>query len=142
MYNNPVILYSLIIAFLWSLQSIAQKHALNTMSHPTVFSIFSVLYFVLVLVYIGYNKDLIHKDVKNLTSPLILLMMAGVIITFLANLLYYKILKHNGVSIVSALTSTVPLFVALMAFLSLKETLSPKQIAGIAAVVGGVFLIS
>jgi drug/metabolite transporter (DMT)-like permease len=142
MYNNPVILYSLIIAFLWSLQSIAQKHALNTISHPTVFSIFSVLYFVLVLLYIGYNKDLISKDVRNLTSPLILMMTAGVIIAFLANLLYYKILKNNHVSLVTALTSTVPLFVALMAFMSLKETLTPKQIAGISAIVGGVFLIS
>jgi drug/metabolite transporter (DMT)-like permease len=70
------------------------------------------------------------------------MMTAGVIIAFLANLLYYKILKNNHVSLVTALTSTVPLFVALMAFMSLKETLTPKQIAGISAIVGGVFLIS
>jgi len=36
----------------------------------------------------------------------------------------------------------MPIFVALLSFMVLREKMTPKQFAGIAAVVGGVVLIS
>lgn len=140
--HNPVILSSLLVAFLWAIQTLAQKHALNNIQHETAFAVFSVVYAILMIFFIGYYKNIIHKDIQNITKPMVLIILATTVFTFVANLLYYRILKHNGASVITALTSTGPLFVALMAFLFFGENLKPKQIAGIAAVIGGVMLIS
>lgn len=94
------------------------------------------------LLYIGHHKELISKELRNIIPSAILIMFAAVLLNFLANILYFKMLKTNGLSIVTALTSTMPIFVALLSFMVLRESLSAKHIAGIVAVVTGVVLIS
>jgi drug/metabolite transporter (DMT)-like permease len=140
--HSTLVLTSLIVAFIWALNSVAQKHAVNNMSHPTAMAVFAVMYFILMLFYIGHHKELISSEIKNIIPSAILLMMAAVILNFIANVLYFRLIKANGVSIVTALTSTMPIFVALLSFMVLRENVTPKHIAGIAAVVGGVVLIS
>jgi len=140
--HSTLVLTSLLVAFIWALNSVAQKHAVNNMSHPTAMAVFSVMYFTLMLLYIGHHKELISKEIRNIIPSAILLMMAAVILNFIANVLYFRLIKANGVSIVTALTSTMPIFVALLSFMVLRENVTPKHIAGIAAVVGGVVLIS
>jgi drug/metabolite transporter (DMT)-like permease len=115
---------------------------MNNMSHPTAMAVFAVMYFTVMLLYMGHHKELISKEIRNIIPSAILLMMAAVILNFIANVLYFRLIKSNGVSIVTALTSTMPIFVALLSFIVLRENMTPKHIAGIAAIVGGVVLIS
>lgn len=140
--HNSFILPSLFVAFLWAIQTLAQKHTLHNIAHETSFAMFSVAYAIMMIFFIGYYKDLIHRDLKNITKPMFAIILTTTVFTFVANLLYYKILKHNGASITTALTSTGPLFVALLAFLVFGENIKPKQIAGIAAIIAGIALIS
>jgi len=140
--QSTLVLTSLLIAFIWALNSVAQKHAVNKMSYPTAMAVFAVMYFVVMLVYIGYHKELISKEIRDILPSAIFLMMAAVILNFIANVLYFRLIKANGISVVTALTSTMPIFVALLSFMILREKMTPKQFAGIAAVVGGVVLIS
>jgi len=51
-------------------------------------------------------------------------------------------MRYEQISIVTALMSTVPLFVAALAVLVLNEALARRHIAGIGAIVGGIFLLS
>ncbi|NBS67917.1 EamA family transporter [bacterium] len=140
--HSTLVLTSLLVAFLWAVNSVAQKHATNNLSHPTAMAVFSVMYFTVMLLYIGHHKELISKELRNIIPSAILIMFAAVLLNFLANILYFKMLKTNGLSIVTALTSTMPIFVALLSFMVLRESLSAKHIAGIVAVVTGVVLIS
>ena len=104
--------------------------------------IFSVVYATLMLFFIGFNREIIAKDMKNITKPMILIIVAATLLNFLGNFIYYKLLKHNGVSVVTSLTSVAPLFVAMMAYVVFGESLKMKQLLGIAAITGGVYLIS
>ena len=73
---------------------------------------------------------------------MVLAILFATIFGFLANIIYFSVIRHGEISLVTALTSTVPIFVAGLAVLILKESLGLKQIAGIAAIVGGTILLS
>lgn len=139
---SAVFVPALVIAVFTALQAIAQKHVAHKLSHQTAFVIAALGYFVLTLFYIGYHKEFLQKDLKNIVVPVILILLASVVLGFVANLIFFSILKHDQISVVSALTSTVPVFVAGFSFLILNESLSYKQIAGVASVVGGLVLLS
>jgi drug/metabolite transporter (DMT)-like permease len=139
---NKVVIPALGVAVLTALQMVAQKHVAASMSHQTTFVLGAAIYFVLTLFYIGWHKELIQKEIRGLVVPVVLVMLAATVLGFLANILYFSVVKHHQVSIVAAVTATVPLFVAGLSFLILKEALDAKQIAGIAAIVGGIVLLS
>ena len=88
------------------------------------------------------HREFLQKDLQNIVVPVVLVLLLSIVLGFFANILFFSILKHDQISVVSALTSTVPVFVAGFSFLVLRETLSYKQIAGIASVVGGLVLLS
>ena len=139
---NKVVIPALIVAVLTAFQMVVQKHVAETLSHQTVFVLGAAGYFVLTLFYIGWHKELIQKEIRGLVVPVVLVLLVGTVLGFLANILYFAIVKHHQVSVVAAITSTVPLFVAGLSVLILKEALDLKQIAGIAAIVGGTVLLS
>lgn len=140
--HSTLLLTSLLVAFLWAITSVAQKHATNNLSHPTAMAIFAVMYFTLMLLYIGHHKELISSELRNMIPSAILLLFAAVVLNFIANVLYFRMIKSNGLSLITGLTAVTPVFVALLSFMVLRENLSPKHIAGIVAVVTGVVLIS
>lgn len=139
---SAVFVPALAIAVMTALQAIAQKHVAHKLSHRTAFVIAAMGYFVLTLFYIGYHKEFLQKDLQNIIAPSVLLLLGSVVLGFIANIIFFSILKHDQISVVSALTSTVPVFVAGFSFLILRESLSYKQIAGITSVVGGLLLLS
>ena len=139
---NKVVGPALMVALLTALQMVAQKHVASDLSHQTAFVLGAAIYFVLTLFYIGWHKELIQKEIRGLVVPVVLVMLGATILGFLANIMYFSVVKHNQVSLVAAITATVPLFVAGLSVLILKEALDAKQIAGIAAIVGGTVLLS
>jgi drug/metabolite transporter (DMT)-like permease len=139
---NAVVIPAIAVAILTALQSVMQKSVAMKLSHQTLAVLFSIGYFVLTLAYLGWHQELVLSEIRGLVVPVILALVAAIIVGFIANIMYFSILRHNEISLVSALTGTVPLFVAGLSFLILKEALSPKQIAGIAAIVGGTILLS
>jgi drug/metabolite transporter (DMT)-like permease len=138
----PVLGPALLVAALTGLQIVAQKHVAQALSHHTLMVVTSIGYFVLSLLYLGWHQELILKEIRELVVPFILVLLGAIVVGFIANILYFSIIRHGQISVVTALTSTAPIFVAGLAFLVLKEALTPKQIAGIAAVVGGTVLLA
>jgi hypothetical protein len=73
--------------------------------------------------------------------PAVLTLVLGTIMGFFANVIYMNIIRHGKISLISAITSTAPIFVVGLSLLILKESVGIKQIAGIGAIVGGIFLL-
>ena len=139
---NVVVIPALTVACLTALQVVIQKHAVKTLSHHMILVVSSVIYFVMTLLYIGWHKEHLSSEWRALAVPVVLAIIFATMFGFLANILYFSVIRHGEISLVTALTSTVPIFVAILAVLILKESLGPKQIAGIGAIVGGTILLS
>jgi hypothetical protein len=139
---NVIVIPALTVACLTALQVVIQKHAVKTLSHHMILVVSSVIYFVMTLLYIGWHREHLSSEWRSMAVPVILAIIFATMFGFLANILYFGVIRHGEISLVTALTSTVPIFVAILAVLILKESLGPKQIAGIGAIVGGTILLS
>lgn len=139
---NVVVIPALAVAVLTALQVIIQKHTAKKLSHQMILVVSSLIYFVLTLLYIGWHKEHLSSEMRGLAVPVVLAILIATIFGFLANIIYFSVIRHGEISLVTALTSTVPIFVAGLAVLILKESLGLKQIAGISAIVGGTILLS
>jgi drug/metabolite transporter (DMT)-like permease len=139
---NVIVIPALTVAALTALQVVIQKHAVKNLSHHMILVISSVIYFALTLLYIGWHSEHLSTELRGLAVPVVLAILAATVFGFLANILYFSLIHHGEISVITALTSTVPIFVAALAVLILKESIGLKQIAGIGAIVGGTILLS
>jgi drug/metabolite transporter (DMT)-like permease len=139
---NIVVIPALTVAALTALQVIIQKHAVKSLSHRMILVVSSVIYFALTLLYIGWHSEHLSTELRGLAVPVVLAILAATVFGFLANILYFSLIHHGEISVITALTSTVPIFVAALAVLIVKESVGLKQIAGIGAIVGGTILLS
>ena len=139
---NVIVIPALAVAVLTALQVVIQKHAVKSLSHQMIMVVSSVIYFTLTLLYIGWHREHLSAEMRGLAVPVVLAILIATAFGFLANVIYFGVIRHGEISLITALTSTVPIFVAGLAVLILKESLGPKQIAGIGAIVGGTILLS
>jgi drug/metabolite transporter (DMT)-like permease len=138
---NAVVIPSLVIAALVGLQTVIQKHTHKALSHQMIFVIGSLGYFIMTLFYIGWHRDTLRPEIRSMAVPAVMTLVLGTILGFFANVIYMHIIRHGKISVISAITSTAPIFVVGLSLLILKESIGIKQIAGIGAIVGGIFLL-
>jgi len=139
---SQLIFLSMTVAILSASQIILMKRASETISDQTMVSLFAMLYFALMIGYIYYHKSVVLSEIENVAAPIVLLVGVAAILSFLSNLVYYHLLSKHPAPIVTALISTVPIFLVIFSYLFLRESLTMKHIAGIVAVILGVVLIS
>ena len=139
---NQFILLALLVALLSASQVLVMKHVTSVHSSEAAFAMFSLMYFLLTLIFIGRNKDRVTSDVRAMAAPMILMIAFAVLLSFISNYIYYKLIERNNVTITSAIVSTAPLFIAIYSYFILRDTLSTKNLAGIGLVVGGVGLLA
>lgn len=139
---NAVLIPALTVAVLTALQIAIQKHVVQKLSNHMVFVIGALVYSILTLVYIGWHGSHLQTQLETLSVPIVLILVGGSILGFLANVVYTSIIHHGDIAVVAALSSTAPIFVAGLAFLVLGESLNMKQLAGIGAIVGGTILLT
>jgi len=139
---SQLIFLSMTVALLSASQILLMKKASDTISDQTMVSLFAMLYFALMVGYIYYHKSIVLSEIENVAAPVILLVGVAAILSFLSNLVYYHLLSKHPAPIVTALISTVPIFLVVFSYLFLRESMSMKHIAGIVAVILGVVLIS
>jgi transporter family protein len=141
--DSSSLFISLLIAFLWGLSPIIHKSLLNKFNPLSLMLFFSVGYFLCLLLLLPFHYKTIKGDVLNLTTNDIKLLLISATITgFLANFLFYYVLKSNNSSIVAALGSTSPLFTLLIAYFLMTEKVNSYGILGIIFIVVGVICIS
>jgi drug/metabolite transporter (DMT)-like permease len=139
---NQFVLLALLVALLSASQVVIMKHVTTVHSSEASFAMFSLMYFFLTLLFLGRNKDKVTSDVRTMAAPIILMILFAVLLSFLSNYIYYKLIKTNNVTVTSALISTAPLFIAIYSYFILRESLSAKNLAGVGLIVSGVMLLA
>jgi drug/metabolite transporter (DMT)-like permease len=134
---------ALAISFLWGVQPVIHKHLLKKFTPITLMLVSSIVYFALLIVTsVIKNKEVIADFEKMTAKDLGILVALSIFTAFLANIMYYYILKDHESSIISALIYSSPVFTLAIAYLFLKERLDIYGFSGIMAIIVGVILIS
>ena len=137
------IFIAIFISFLWGIQPIVHKHLLNRYNFITIMLISTIVNFSLILaVSITRNKEIL-VDMNKLTfRDLFILVLVSSFTIFLANMMYYYILKNHESSIISALVYSSPVFTLIIAYIFFKERLDIYGVSGILLMIFGVILVS
>jgi drug/metabolite transporter (DMT)-like permease len=134
---------ALCVSFLWGTQPVIHKYLLNKFGFITIMFISTLIYFGLVITLALSRHKEIYRDWLIMTPTDIgILILLPIFTVFLANILYYNILKTHESSIISALIYSSPVFTLIIAYLFLKERLDIYGLSGVCAIILGVILIA
>jgi drug/metabolite transporter (DMT)-like permease len=137
------IAFALCVSFLWGIQPIIHKYLLNKIGYVTIMFISTLIYSGLVITLALTRHKEIYSDWLVMTPMDIgILILLPIFTVFLANILYYNVLKNHESSIISALIYSSPVFTLIIAYLFLKERLDIYGLSGVCAIILGVILIA
>jgi drug/metabolite transporter (DMT)-like permease len=140
---DTYIILALVISFLWGLQPVIHKHLLNKINPVSIMFLSSAVNFSLIVLLVISRIKEVTADIKKLTPRDIFLIVGiSVFAIFMANIIYYYILKDNESSIISALIYSSPVFTLILAYLFLEEKVDSYGVSGILAIIIGIILIS
>jgi drug/metabolite transporter (DMT)-like permease len=139
------VLLSLVIAFLWGIQPVIHKYLLKRVNAITIMLISSIVYLLALLITLSFSQiyNIFKVDIGKLTTrDFLIIILTSVFTVFLANMIYYYILKDNETSIIVSLIYSAPVFTLLLSYLFLKEKIEPLGIIGICLIISGVGCVS
>lgn len=136
-------LISLLVAFLWGLSPIIQKHLLKKFDRFSLMFFFSTVYFICLLLCLPFYRTCLLKDITKLeTIDMGLIAFTTITTSFLANLLILQVLKDHDSYIVSALESVAPLFTLILVYFFFHEKINILGVLGVLLIVLGIICIS
>lgn len=141
--KSEYILLSLLVAFLWGISPIFQKHFLKKFDKGSLMLFFSLTYAFIVAAYSLFNKKTIIKDIQMLSNNDIYMVIIYVFFTiFMTNFLILHVLKMHDAYIVAAFEGTAPLFTLLVVYLFFNENITRLGALGVILIVLGIFCVS
>jgi uncharacterized membrane protein len=135
-------LVALLLAFVTSIQVICYKYASKKLNQQTIIAATGATYFMFMLGYMLYNKDVIMTDYVNISSLFVIILITAGLLSVIQTLTYHHAISTYTPSVVHSLMSLTPVLVAVMSFLILGDNITQKQIIGIAIIVFGSIIIS
>lgn len=142
-YKIYVIFFALFISFLWGLQPVIHKVLLKHIDPKTILIISSFFYTSCIILFAIYNYKEFIKDLKIIdTKSFIVIGITAIFSAFIANLIYFYILKNNESYIVSALIYSSPVFTLILAYFFLKEKITLYGFIGLIFIVIGILFIA
>lgn len=136
---------SLFISFLWGASPVIQRFLMSTrpLSPETLMVFGSAIYFFCTLIYFGFNKDNILHELSTASwKTLFIMIVSGIFVGFVANFLYYKVIRDNTSYIIAALVFSAPFFTVLLSYIFLKEDLTIMSGLGVVFIVTGIVLLA
>jgi|LauGreDrversion4_1035100.scaffolds.fasta_scaffold283322_1 drug/metabolite transporter (DMT)-like permease len=134
---------ALLISLLWGIHPVVMKYLLGKYSPTTLLLFSSGVYFYFVATVAMFRRKELNDDLKKMTfKDTLILVGLAIVSVFLANSLYYYVLKENSSSITSALIFSAPAFTLVLSYLFLKEKLSLYGLLGVISIILGVIFIS
>jgi uncharacterized membrane protein len=130
------------VAALWALTITAQKYSLGSLKPATAFIIVTLLHTCFLLTYLATHWGAFRDDLSNVSNRLSIILVFGVMASFIGNLMYYRTLQGNAAPVVSSVISSVPLFVALFSFMFFGTKITARQYGGMILVLFGVHLLN
>jgi len=138
-----VIVYTLIISFLWGLSTVIHKNVLSRVNPLLVMVIGAYSYIFCMTLLMLYNWKDISKDFKKLSNNDFLVISGTSVFTgFLANIIYYYILKDHSSYIVAALVNSSPVFTFIISYLFIKEKITFYSLFGLIFIIVGILFLS
>ncbi len=134
-------LLALLAAFLWGIAPLLDKTVMSSNVSPylaNVIRVGSALVFLAIATLYMREYSTTHLTLRNV----IYLIVAGVIASGLAMIIYFKALKLTQASRVVPITSIYPLFTVILSALILGEKVSVRIVIGAILIVIGVMLVS
>ena len=137
------IFLALFISFLWGIQPVIHKHLLTKLNYVTIMLISTIINCSLIIMLAIYRGKEVASDINKLTNTdLFILVCLPIFTVFMANIIYYYILKNHESSLISALIYSSPVFTLIISYLFLSERLDIFGISGVFAIIAGVILVS
>lgn len=134
---------ALFVAFLWGVAPTIHKHVLRKTDPKTVMVVGSLFYIACLAVFAAYCWKDIRRDLPNLTpSNVFWIAITSIIAGFVANLIYYFILRKHDSYVISALIYCAPVFTLVLSYMFLKERATPLALLGVLLTVAGVVCLS
>ena len=121
----------ILIAILWGIRPVLQKKILNDISPETVMVIGGILYFVLICIYMSFNKDKVFNELNKINDEQKKILLMISIIGFIASILYYNALSKESSTKVVTITSIWPIFAIIFGVIILNEKFNPKLLIAI-----------
>jgi drug/metabolite transporter (DMT)-like permease len=141
--DKSILALTLFGSFLWGISPIVTKLLIAKYNHYTIMLLCAFIYFICLLMGLPYYNKQLMKDIGRLTNKDIgLFLFEGIFVLFLANVVYYYVIKDNDSFIVTALQSCGPLFTLIFAYYLLHEKVNLFGFIGVLLIVLGVICIS
>jgi drug/metabolite transporter (DMT)-like permease len=136
---------SLFISFLWGASPVIQRYLMTTrpLSPETLMVFGSAIYFLCTIIYFFANKSKITNEISKATwKTLFIMVVSGIFVGFVANYLYYKVIRNNTSYVIAALVFSAPFFTVLLSYIFLKEELTVASGLGVVLIVVGIVLLA
>jgi uncharacterized membrane protein len=141
--SHLYILWALFISFCWGAAPVIHKEILKKIQRETIMVVSAIAYFCCMVIYAVYNRKIVSKDMSVIEPKYVFAIAVTSIFTgFVANILYYYVLKDHESSIISALIYSSPAFTLALALLFFNERISLYGLMGILFILLGVVLVS
>ena len=121
----------ILLAILWGIRPVLQKKILNDIGPETVMVIGGTLYFVLICIYMYFNKDKVFNELNKINDEQKKILVMISIIGFIASILYYNALSKESSTKVITITSIWPIFAIIFGVIILNEKFNPKLLIAI-----------
>ena len=139
---SDLVSLSMGVAVLSAVRILLMKKAAKDVSYQTVVFVTAILYALFSLFYVAYHRDTVLPELQNLAVPIILIFVGATLLSFISNILYYKLLTDHSPELVTSLVSTAPVFIIILSYVFLHQNMSNQHMAGVAAILFGTFLLS
>lgn len=133
---------AIVVAFLWGILPLFHKVLLKKISFKSIMLISSLVNIVFVLIFsFIYRKEIIADKQAWKPKSIVLIGFIALTTIFLANILYYTVLKTNPSYIVTVITYSAPIFTLIGAIFILKEHVTKVSLVGAFLIICGILLI-
>ncbi|MBI5308867.1 MAG: EamA family transporter [Planctomycetes bacterium] len=133
-------LLALLTALIWGFVPFLEKVGLSSVHPTTAYLIRSSGVFLGVVAVVAFTPHASSLGKEGMKS-IILLVLAGILAGFVAQIVFYKALKLGEISRIVRIVSCSPLFTFFLGWLFLGEEVTLSKSIGILLVLGGLFLL-
>lgn len=134
---------ALLISLLWGIQPVVHKYILDFVDPWVMMVLTSAVYFACIIIFTLFYWKRLKTGFSKLSLKMFLLIALVAIFTaFIANLIYFNILKSHASYITAVLIYSSPLFTTLIAYMFLKEKITASGLIGCFFIVAGIVTIA
>jgi transporter family protein len=133
-------IFALLTAFIWGFVPFLEKLGLSSTEPAAAYLVRSTGVFLGVAITVCFTPH-ISSIGKMGVKSILLLMLAGILAGFVAQIVFYKALKTGEISRIVLITSCAPVFTFILGCLFLGEEITFSKVMGMLLILGGLLLL-